>query len=168
MQTVHTECPYVRENAQESVLVLLLLFTFRAGIGRFLSLLTCLSTFSPFPHFLHPSLASYTLHSLTPSLPHLYLFPLSHPLTLLSLPSGMLFSEELGIILEVLPSNTARVVQAFAAVSLSCTEIGTTTVEKEVNVLVGEVYTSLLILSVLPSPLPQALPLFLSIIPSSS
>jgi hypothetical protein len=86
MQTVHTECPYVRENAQESVLVLLLLFTFRAGIGRFLSLLTCLSTFSPFPRFLHPSLTSYTLPSLPTPFPR-FLHPSLTSYTFPSLPT---------------------------------------------------------------------------------
>ena len=49
----------------------------------------------------------------------------------------MLFSEELGIVLEVLPKNSDRVIAAFAASKLLCVLIGTTTVEKEVNVLVG-------------------------------
>jgi hypothetical protein len=80
----------------------------------------------------------------------------------------MLFSEELGIILEVLPSNTARVVQAFAAVSLSCTEIGTSTVEKEVNVLVGTDYTSSLILFFISFTSSSILPSLSPIIPFSS
>ena len=50
---------------------------------------------------------------------------------------GMLFSEELGIVLEVLPKNSDRVIAAFTALKLPCVLIGTTTVEKEVNVLVG-------------------------------
>ena len=49
----------------------------------------------------------------------------------------MLFSEELGIVLEVLPKNSDRVIAAFTALKLPCVLIGTTTVEKEVNVLVG-------------------------------
>jgi hypothetical protein len=50
---------------------------------------------------------------------------------------GMLFSEELGIVLEVLPKNVDRVTSAFAALKLPCVLIGHTTVEKEVNVSVG-------------------------------
>ena len=49
----------------------------------------------------------------------------------------MLFSEELGIILEVLPANVSRVTEAFTALKLSCIAIGTTTADKEVNVVVG-------------------------------
>ena len=49
----------------------------------------------------------------------------------------MLFSEELGIVLEVLPKNMDRVISAFTALKLPCIMIGFTTVEKEVNVSVG-------------------------------
>lgn len=49
----------------------------------------------------------------------------------------MLFSEELGIVLEVLPKNMDRVISAFNALKLPCVLIGHTTVEKEVNVSVG-------------------------------
>lgn len=49
----------------------------------------------------------------------------------------MLFSEELGIVLEVLPANVSRVTEAFTALKLSCIAIGTTTADKEVNVVVG-------------------------------
>jgi selenophosphate synthetase-related protein len=49
----------------------------------------------------------------------------------------MLFSEELGIVLEVLPKNVDRVTSAFTALKLPCVLIGHTTVEKEVNVSVG-------------------------------
>lgn len=52
--------------------------------------------------------------------------------------SGMLFSEELGIVLEVLPKNVDRVTSAFTALKLPCVLIGHTTVEKEVNVSVGK------------------------------
>ena len=50
---------------------------------------------------------------------------------------GMLFSEELGIVLEVLPKNSDRVIAAFTALKLPCFLIGTTTEKREVNVLVG-------------------------------
>lgn len=50
---------------------------------------------------------------------------------------GMLFSEELGIILEILPQNVLHVQRAFQEVNLSCELIGTTCVEKVINVNVG-------------------------------
>lgn len=44
----------------------------------------------------------------------------------------LLFSEELGIVLEVLPQNMARVVMTFAAKGLNCIHIGRVTEEQQV------------------------------------
>lgn len=52
---------------------------------------------------------------------------------------SMLFSEELGIVLEILPENVPQVLKAFKMLNLSCVLVGTTSIKKDVTVTVGGV-----------------------------
>jgi phosphoribosylformylglycinamidine synthase len=51
---------------------------------------------------------------------------------------GTLFSEELGLVIEVLPSNVAEVMEVYTTAGVPCVSIGSVTVEKTVTIRVDD------------------------------